>query len=143
MKTYIPKEKDFDRKVYLVNASGKNLGRLASRVAQLLIGKGKAVFAMDQLSGDQVIIINASEIEVTGPSKKKKKLYTHYTGFSGGLKTITYEKLMEKNPEAILTRAVTRMLPKNKLGQEMRRRLRIYAGPEHRQKAQQPIPIEV
>ena len=143
MKTYIPTEKDLDRKVYLVNASGKNLGRLASRVATLLIGKGKPFFAMDQLCGDQVIVINAKEIEVTGPSKKSKKLYTHYTGYSGGLKTITYEKLLDKKPETIITRAVNRMLPKNKLGQEMRRRLRVYAGAEHQQQAQKPIPIEV
>jgi len=141
MKTFRAKEKDFDRKTYLVDASGQTLGRFATQVACLLIGKGKTVFAYDQLSGDQVIIVNAEKVYVTG-KKAKDKVYTHYTGWSGGLRSYTYENLMEKKPEEILTRAVSRMLPKNKLGREMLRRLRVYAGANHQQQAQKPIALK-
>ncbi len=142
MKTYIPKEKDFDRKTYLVDASGKTLGRLATRIAGILIGKGKAVFSKDQLSGDQVVVIHAEEVHVTG-KKRTEKIYKHYSGYPGGIKTYSFEELLEKKPEEIITRAVSRMLPKNKLGREMLRRLRVYAGAEHRQQAQKPIALEV
>ena len=142
MKTFLPKEKDFARKTYLVNAEGKTLGRLAARVATVLIGKGKPVFASDQISGDQVVIVNAEKIFVTG-QKKEQKIYKHYSGYPGGLKTYTYEELMVKKPEEILTRAISRMLPKNKLGREMLRRLRVYAGDKHQQQAQKPVALEV
>lgn len=142
MKTYIPTEKDFDRKTYLVDASGKTLGRLATRVASLLIGKGKVVWAPDKLSGDQVVIVNAKEIYVTG-NKRKQKIYKHYSGYPGGQKTYTFEELQAKQPEEIIIRAVSRMLPKNKLGREMLRRLRVYGGPTHLQQAQKPISLEV
>lgn len=142
MKTYIPTEKDFDRKTYLVDASGKTLGRLATKIATVLIGKGKPCFAVDQISGDQVVVINAADVFVTG-KKKEQKIYKHYSGYPGGLKTYTYEELMEKDPEEIITRAVSRMLPKNKLGREMLRRLRVYAKNQHQQQAQQPIALEI
>ena len=141
-KTFIPKEKDFARKTYLINASGKTLGRLATRVASLLIGKGKACFSYDQLSGDNVVVINAKEIYVTG-KKTTDKIYKHYSGYPGGQKTYRFEELMAKDPTEIILRAVSRMLPKNKLGREMLRRLRVFAGSEHNQKAQQPISLEV
>jgi large subunit ribosomal protein L13 len=142
MKTYLPTEKDFARKTYLVNASGKTLGRLATKVATTLIGKGKACWAKDQLSGDQVVVINAKDVHVTG-KKKEQKIYNHYSGYPGGLKTYTFEELNAKKPEEIITRAVSRMLPKNKLGREMLRRLRVYAGPKHEQQAQKPENLEV
>ncbi len=142
MKTYLPTEKDFARKTYLVDATGKTLGRLATKVASTLIGKGKACWAKDQLSGDQVVVINAREIHVTG-KKKTQKIYNHYSGYPGGLKTYTFEELMARKPEEIIIRAVSRMLPKNKLGREMLRRLRVYADAEHLQKAQKPEPLEV
>lgn len=142
MKTYRPTEKDFARKTFLVNASGKTLGRLASKVATVLIGKGKTCFASDQLSGDQVVVINAKQIYVTG-KKTEQKIYKHYTGYPGGLKTYTYEELMARKPEEIITRAISRMLPKNKLGREMLRRLRVYSGDKHEQQAQKPEPLEV
>ena len=142
MKTYIPQEKDFARKTYLVDASGKTLGRLATRVASVLIGKGKACFAYDQISGDPVVVVNAKKVYVTG-QKVKQKIYKHYSGYPGGLKTYRFEELMEKKPEEIILRAVSRMLPKNKLGREMLRRLRVYSGPEHDQKAQKPVPLEI
>lgn len=142
MKTYLPTEKDFARKTYLVDASGKTLGRLATKVATTLIGKGKPCWATDQMSGDQVVVINAREVYVTG-KKTTQKIYTHYSGYPGGLKSYTYEELMAKKPEEIITRAVSRMLPKNKMGREMLRRLRVYAGDKHNQQAQKPEPLEV
>lgn len=141
MKTYLPTEKDIARKTYLMDASGKTLGRFATRVASLLIGKGKTCFTHDKLCGDQVVVINAKEIFVTG-QKKKQKIYTHFTGYSGGLRSYTLEELLAKKPEEVILRAVSRMLPKNKLGREMLRRLRVYAGPKHLQQAQKAIVIE-
>lgn len=142
MKTYRPTEKDFDRKTYLIDADGKTLGRLATRVASLLIGKGKVTVCHDQLSGDQVVIVNAEKIHVTG-RKKEQKIYKHYTGYPGGLKTYSFEELQAKNPEEIILRAVSRMLPKNKLGREMLRRLRVCAGKGHNHAAQKPIRLEL
>ena len=142
MKTFRPTEKDFERKTFLVNASGKTLGRLATRVASVLIGKGKTCFAPDQLCGDQVVVVNAKEVYVTG-KKTTQKIYKHYTGYPGGLRTYSFEELLEKNPEEIILRAVSRMLPKNKLGREMLRRLRVYAGATHLQQAQKPVALEV
>ncbi|MBI3317432.1 MAG: 50S ribosomal protein L13 [Candidatus Omnitrophica bacterium] len=141
MKTYLPKEKDFDRKTYLMDASGKTLGRLATRVASLLIGKGKVFFAPDQLSGDNVVVVNARQVHVTG-KKTKQKTYSHYTGYPGGIKTYRYEELMERKPEEIIIRAVSRMLPKNKLGREMLRRLRVFRDQNHNQAAQKPIALK-
>jgi len=142
MKTFIPKDKDINRKTYLIDASGKTLGRLATRAASLLIGKGKACFAKDQIVGDQVIIINAAKIHVTG-KKKEQKVYTKFTGFSGGLRSITLEELMEKKPVEVIVKAVTRMLPKNRLGDVLAKRLRVFPGAEYSHKAQKPIQIEV
>jgi len=142
MKTFIPKDKDINRKTYLIDASGKTLGRLATRAASLLIGKGKACFAKDQLVGDQVIVINAAKIYVTG-KKKQQKVYTRYTGFAGGIRSITLEKLLEKKPADVITKAVTRMLPKNRMGDVMAKRLRVFPGAEYNHKAQKPITIEV
>jgi len=142
MKTYLPTEKDIKRKIYLMDAAGQTLGRLATRIASLLIGKGKTIFVKDQLVGDQVVVINASQIRVTG-KKVTQKIYKHYSGWPAGQKTYTFEELLQKKPEEIITRAVSRMLPKNKLGAKMHRRLRVYAGSEHDQKAQEPIVLKV
>lgn len=142
MKTFISKDKDINRKTYLIDASGKTLGRLATRVASLLIGKGKACFAKDQIVGDQVIVINASKIHVTG-KKKEQKVYTKFTGFAGGLRSVTFEELMEKKPTEAITKAVTRMLPKNRIGDVMAKRFRVFAGADYSHKAQKPIQIEV
>lgn len=141
-KTFIPKEKDFQRKTYLVDASGKTLGRLASKVATVLIGKRKVVFAPDQISGDQVVIINAKDIHVTG-KKVTDKMYAHYSGYPGGHKSYSFEELIARKPEEVVRRAISRMLPKNKLGREMLRRLRIFGGAEHKHQAQKPVALEV
>ena len=142
MKTFRIADKDIEHKVWLVNADGKTLGRLATKVAQLLIGKGKPYFAKDQVVGDYVVVINAAKIKVTG-RKHEQKTYTHYTGYPGGLKSYVYEDLMEKKPTEVITRAVSRMLPKNLIGEEMRRRIRVFEGAEHNQQAQKPVAIEV
>ena len=142
MKTFRATEKDFARKTYLIDASSKTLGRLATRVAAILMGKGKTCFAYDQLCGDQVIITNAKKIHVTG-NKPTQKIYTHYTGYASGLRSIVYEKLMDNKPEEIVSQAIKRMLPKTKTGREMMRRLRVFAGAEHPHSAQKPIPLEV
>jgi len=142
MKTYIPKAKDLERKTYLVDAADKTLGRLATKVASVLIGKSKTFFVKDVLCGDQVVVINAEKIAVSG-RKEEEKIYKHYSGYHGGQKTYTFEDLRETHPDEIIKRAVFRMLPKNKLGREMRRRLRVYAGVKHRQQAQKPIPLEI
>lgn len=142
MKTFIPTEKDFARKTYLVDAAGKTLGRLATKVAKTLIGKEKTCYAKDQIAGDQVIVINAKSVYVTG-KKPEQKIYNHYSGYPGGIKFYSFEELLEKNPEQIIERAVSRMLPKNKLGREMLRRLRVYAGAEHKQQAQKPEKLEI
>lgn len=142
MKTFIPKEKDINRKTYLIDASGKTLGRLATKAASLLIGKGKTCFAKDQITGDQVIVINAAKIHVTG-KKKEQKVYTKYTGFAGGIRSMTLETMLEKKPADVITKAVTRMLPKNRIGDVMAKRLRVFSGAEYTHKAQKPIQIEV
>ena len=142
MKTFIPTEKDINRKTYVVDASGKTLGRLATKVATVLIGKNKTCFAPDQLCGDQVIVINASKVHVTG-KKQDKKIYTHYTGYPGGLRSYTYTELTAKTPDEVILRAVSRMLPKTKLGSKMLKSLRVFQGNSHLHLSQKPIPMEV
>ena len=142
MKTFRAVEKDFNRKTYIVDASGKTLGRLATRVAGILMGKGKTTFAYDQLCGDQVIITHAEKIRVTG-NKSAQKVYLHYTGYYGGLRSTSYEKMLTNKPEEIISEAIRRMLPKTKTGREMMRRLRVFAGAEHPHTAQKPVALEV
>ncbi len=139
MKTFRAKPDSYERKTYLVDATGKTLGRLAVRIAEVLNGKQKTFYSHDQMCGDQVVVINAEKIYVSG-RKNKDKIYTHYTGYPGALRSYTFEKLLDKKPEEIIMRAVSRMLPKNKLGTEMLRRLRVYAGDKHKQQAQKPEP---
>ncbi len=142
MKTFIPTEKEIARKTYLIDADGKTLGRMATKIASLLIGKGKTCFQPDKLTGDQVIVINAKKIHVTG-KKRSDKVYSHYTGYSSGLKTYNFERLLEKKPSEIILRAVKRMLPKNRIGDVMLKRLRVYPDAEYLNKAQKPTTIEV
>lgn len=142
MKTFIPTEKDIARKTYLIDADGKTLGRMSTKIASLLIGKHKTCFQGDKLTGDQVVVINARKVHVTG-KKKEDKIYTHYTGYSSGLKTYTYEQLMAKKPAEIILRAVKRMLPKNRIGDVMLKRLRVYPDADYRNQAQKPTKIEV
>lgn len=135
--TYFAKQTDVIRKWYLVDANGKTLGRLASRVAILLRGKHKPTFTPHTDTGDHVVIINADKIRLTG-DKLKTKTYIHHTGYPGGLKSVTAEHLHAKNPTGLVTRAIKGMLPKNPLGKQMARKLKVYAGASHPHQAQRP-----
>jgi large subunit ribosomal protein L13 len=126
----------------VVDASDKVLGRLASEIAHRLRGKHKAQYTPHMDTGDYIVVVNAEKVRVTG-NKTQDKLYHRHTGYIGGLKTINFEKLIAKSPETIIVRAVKGMLPKGPLGRQMLRKLKIYAGAEHRHVAQQPIPLEL
>jgi len=140
-KTYVTKEKDIQRAWYIVDASGQTLGRLASRVARYLHGKHKPIFSPAVDVGDYVIVINAEQVHVTG-RKLDQKIYYHHSGYPGGLKQITLRNLLQKNPERVIEHAVRGMLPKNRLGRRMLKRLKAYEGPNHPHEAQQPEPLE-
>lgn len=140
MGTYFAKQTDVIRKWHLVDANGKTLGRLASRVAILLRGKHKPTFTPHIDTGDHVVIINADKIRLTG-DKLKTKTYIHHTGYPGGLKSVTAEHLHAKNPTGLVTRAIKGMLPKNPLGKQMARKLKVYAGTVHPHEAQRPEPL--
>lgn len=140
MKTYSAKKEDIKHEWYHLDAQGQVLGRLAVRVAHLLIGKGKSSYTPHVLSGDYVVVTNASAVRVTG-NKMKEKLYDHYTGYPGGRRVFTMEQLLERKPEEVLLRAVRGMLPKNRLGDKMLTHLRIYPGKDHKQQAQKPVTL--
>jgi large subunit ribosomal protein L13 len=136
-KTYSPKADEIDRKWYVVDASGETLGRLASRIAHVLRGKHKPTFTPHLDMGDHVIVVNAEKVAVTG-RKEERKVYYRHTGYPGGLRTTTYREMMEKHPERVIRKAVRGMLPRNVLGRQTLKKLRVYAGPEHRHAAQKP-----
>lgn len=142
MKTYLANPAEVVRKWYVIDASGKTLGRLSARVAILLRGKHKPTFTPNVDTGDHVVIINAEKIHLTG-DKMKTKTYTHHTGYPGGLKTVTAEHLHEKHPTDLLTKAIKGMLPKNPLGKQMARKLKVYAGSEHPHQAQSPESLAI
>jgi len=137
LKTFSPKDEDIERKWYVVDAKNQVLGRLASHVARILRGKHKPIFAPHVDVGDYIIIINAEKIRVTG-KKAQQKRYKRYSGYPGGLKETVYEDVLTKYPERILEHAIRGMLPKNRLGRKMFKKLRIYAGEEHPHAAQNP-----
>ena len=137
MKTYVATPATVERKWLVIDASGKTLGRLSTEVAKLLRGKHKPTYTPFVDTGDYVIVINASEMILTG-KKLDKKMYRYHTGYAGGLKETSYRNLMEKNPEKALELAVKGMLPKNSLGRQMFKKLKVYAGAEHNQTAQKP-----
>ena len=142
MKTYMAKSKEVTRKWYLVDAEGKVLGRLATRIAMILRGKTKAIYTPHVDTGDQVIVINASKVAVTG-RKLKQKLYRTYSGYPGGLKEKNLETMLKKKPEEVIMRAVKGMLPHNKLGRKMLRKLKVYRGAPHPHQAHRPEILEV
>ena len=137
MKSYIAKPADIERKWYVVDAEGKTLGRLASEVAAILRGKKKPTYTPHIDCGDYVIVINAEKVEVTG-KKRSDKIYKHHTGYPGGLREVNFETLQEKDPTEIIKHAVKGMMPKGKLGRQMYKKLKVYAGPEHNHAAQKP-----
>ena len=142
MKTYMPKASVIDRKWDLVDAAGMVLGRLATEIASILRGKNKAEYTPHMDMGDFVVVVNADKVVLTG-KKEQQKLYRRHSGYPGGLREIPYERMMEKHPERVLENAVRGMLPKNTLGRAMFRKLKVYAGPNHKQQAQQPVKIEL
>ncbi|MCK9176827.1 MAG: 50S ribosomal protein L13 [Clostridiales bacterium] len=142
MKTYMPKASDVKRDWYLVDAEGQVLGRLATEIAAILRGKNKPEFTPHMDMGDFVVVVNADKIVVTG-KKEQQKLYRRHTGYPGGLREVPFERMMEKHPERVLEKAIRGMLPKNTLGRQMYRKLKVYAGPHHKHEAQQPIKIEL
>ena len=142
MKTYTPKAKDIERGWYLVNAEGKILGRLASEIAKVLRGKHKPIYTPHLDCGDYVIVINADKVGVTG-RKLDQKIYYRHSGYPGGLKSISLRNQLQKHPERVLEAAVRGMLPKNRLGRKMMRKLKVYAGDSHRHQAQQPKVLEL
>jgi len=137
MKTYIPKKDEIERNWWLINAEGRVLGRLATEVAGLLRGKGKPQYVNFLDCGDHVIVINAEKIIVSGNKTAQKKYYSH-TGYPGGIKEKTLGEMIENNPEEVIKKAVRGMIPRNKLGQAIHKKLKVYRGPDHPHEAQKP-----
>ena len=142
MKTFSAKPDSVQRDWFLVDADGKTLGRLATEIAHRLRGKHKAEYTPHVDTGDYIVVVNAEKVQVTG-NKAKDKTYYHHTGYVGNLKSISFEKLIEKAPERAIQDAVKGMLPRNPLGRTMFRKLKVYAGAEHPHAAQQPQPLNL
>jgi len=142
MKTFSAKPETVKRDWFVIDAEDKVLGRLATEIARRLRGKHKAEYTPHVDTGDYIVVINADKVAVTG-NKMKNKLYHHHTGYPGGLKTVNFEKLQATKPEMIIEKAVKGMLPKNPLGRDMFRKLKVYAGSEHNHAAQQPTALEI
>ena len=137
MKTYVPKKGEVEHQWYVVDATNQNLGRLASDIARVLRGKHKPQFTPNDDVGDFVVVTNAARITFTGKKSSDKVYYSH-SGYPGGLREVTLEKMLERHPQRVLEKAVRGMLPHNRLGEEMYRKLKVYAGPDHPHEAQKP-----
>ncbi len=137
MKTYIPKKDEIERHWWLIDAEGRVLGRLATEVAGLLRGKGKPQYVNFLDCGDHVVVINAEKVIVSGSKLDQKRYYSH-TGYPGGIKEKTLGEMIEKNPEEVIKKAVRGMIPRNKLGQAIHKKLKVYRGPDHPHEAQKP-----
>jgi large subunit ribosomal protein L13 len=142
MKSYMPSASAIERKWYVVDAEGQTLGRLASEVAKVLRGKNKPTFTPHIDTGDYVIVVNAEKIKVSG-NKLNDKVYYRHSDYVGGLKSVTLKEALQKNPVFVIEHAVKGMLPKGPLGRQMSKKLFVYAGPEHKQQAQQPEALEI
>jgi len=142
MSTFMAKADEIQRKWYIIDAAGKPLGRLATEVASLLRGKHKVIFTPHVDTGDHVIVINAEKVVLTG-KKPEQKIYARHSGYPGGLKTMTYAKLLSEKPELAIEKAVKGMLPHNRLGRAMNKKLKVYKGAEHPHQAQMPEVWEV
>ena len=136
-KSFCAKKEDMQRSWYLVDADGKILGRLASKIAMILMGKNKPIYTAHVDTGDHVVVINAEKILLTG-DKLNKKIYYSHSNYPGGLKEINAKKLLEKKPEMVIEKAVQKMLPKNKLGRAMAKKLKVYSGTTHPHQSQNP-----
>ena len=142
MATYTPKKSEIERTWHLVDAEGLVLGRMATEVAKILRGKHKATFAPHIDTGDHVIVINADKVVLTSGKAERKIVYRH-TGFPGGIKSDSYEELLEKKPAEIVRQSIRGMLPKNRLGRQQLSKLQVYAGPSHPHQAQKPVSLEI
>ncbi len=142
MKTFSAKAEEVQRDWFVVDAAEKTLGRLASEIAHRLRGKHKAEYTPHVDTGDYIVVINAEKIKVSG-AKATDKIYHRHTGYPGGLKSLSFEKLIEKAPERVIQNAVKGMLPRNPLGRAMFKKLKVYAGTEHPHTAQQPQPLNI
>jgi large subunit ribosomal protein L13 len=142
MKTYTVSADEIEREWWVVDAEDEVLGRLATRVASVLRGKHKPTYSPHLDVGDHVVVVNAEKIRLTG-DKEDTKTYFRHSGWMGGDKHVPFERMRERRPEYIIERAVQGMLPKTKLGREMRKKLRVYAGPDHPHEAQTPEPLEI
>jgi len=140
VKTYVPKE--VESKWYVIDAEGKTLGRLAAKIASILRGKHKPEYTPNLPVGDYVIVVNAAKVKLTG-KKLEDKIYTRYSGYQGGLKRIPAGEMLKRHPERVIERAVKGMLPKNRLGRKLYKRLKVYAGPDHPHAAQKPEKLEL
>ena len=141
MKTYVTKPGSVEQEWYIVDAEGKTLGRLSSQVASVLRGKHKPQYSPSVDVGDYVIVVNAEKVHVTGRKMQQKKYYRH-SGYPGGLSEITLADQLERHPTRVIKAAVKGMLPRNRLGRKMFKKLKVYAGPEHPHEAQRPKPLE-
>lgn len=142
MKTYTPKASEIQRRWWVVDADGKVLGRLASEVAKILRGKHKPMYSPHMDTGDFVVVVNAEKVRVTGNKFEDKKYFRH-SGYMGGEKFTPFKDMIAKHPERVIELAVKGMMPKNNLGRLMRKKLRVYAGPDHPHEGQQPQPLEI
>lgn len=142
MRTYSPKAGDIQRQWHVIDATDVVLGRLASHAATLLRGKHKPIFAPHMDTGDFVIVVNAEKVALTGNKLQDKRAYRH-SGYPGGMHSVAYSELLAKHPERVVEKAVKGMLPKNSLGRNMLRKLKVYAGPDHPHQAQQPTPFTI
>jgi len=142
VKTFTVKAGEIERRWYVVDAQGKTLGRLATQIARILRGKHKPIFTPHLDVGDYVIVINAEKIHVTG-KKLDTKMYYRYSGYRGGLKSVVLSEQLQKHPDRVIRHAVRGMLPKNRLGRAMLKKLKIYAGDKHPHAAQRPEPLEL
>ena len=142
MKTYLPKVNEIDKKWYVIDAAGKPLGRVASKVASVLRGKHKVIYTPHLDTGDYVIVVNAEKVVLTG-KKLEQKYYRHHSGYMGGLKEIAYKDFLQKKPELAMEIAIKGMLPKNRLGRKMIKKLKIYRNAEHEHQAQQPVVMDI
>jgi large subunit ribosomal protein L13 len=142
VRTFSPRAADIQRQWHVIDAEDVILGRLASQAAILLRGKHKPIYAPHLDTGDFVIVVNAAKVALSGNKLQDKRAYRH-SGYPGGIRSVSYGELMEKHPERAVEKAVKGMLPKNTLGRQMLRKLKVYAGPEHPHKAQQPVPFQI
>jgi large subunit ribosomal protein L13 len=142
VKTFSPKPRDIERRWYVVDADGATLGRLASEVAKILRGKHKPIFAPHMDTGDHVIVVNARGVRVTG-GKEEKKVYVRHSGYPGGLNRIAFSRMLSKRPAQVVEKAITGMLPKNRLGRQMARKLAVYEGSDHPHTAQKPVSLSL